>query len=247
MAESLFDQNNTDEIQFEEGRDYLSEQVGEGRKYKDNQELAKGNIHANHTINILKTRMDQLRSDFMKERETSLAQTSLQELNAKLEALQASLTATPPANQDEKLGIKPEEFSSLFSQNLALAKEEEKSEANYRMVKNRLAEQFGKNSPAVLQDKSNKLGLSPQFVENLARTSPDAFFNTFEMNQVQNDNNFQAPPRSSMRTDFTPNVAKRTYSYYESLRQKDPNAYYDPKIANQMMDDAFRYGEAFYD
>lgn len=247
MADSLFDQNTDTELQLDAEKDYFSELVGEGKKYKNQNELAKANLHGTNAIEILKRRMDELRTDFTKERETSLAQTSLQELNNKMEALQASLNARQPQAEDEKLGIRPDEFKSLFSTEYKQLEQERKESANIQMVQNKLKEKYGNNYAQLLREKSNSLGLDDNFVETLAKKSPDAFFNTLGLNQSQSNDNFQAPPRSSMRTDFAPNAGKRTYAYYEDLRKKNPNAYYDPKIANQMMDDAFRYGEAFYD
>jgi hypothetical protein len=93
----------------------------------------------------------------------------------------------------------------------------------------------------------NSLELSIEDINSLARKSPTAFFNTLGLNQAQADN-LLSPPRSSMSTGFTPNTKeKRTWSYYQNLKKTNPKLYFDPKIANQMHDDAIALGQEFQD
>jgi hypothetical protein len=77
--------------------------------------------------------------------------------------------------------------------------------------------------------------------------SPKAFFSTMGLNDSPSISQFQAPPRTERSDHFLPNTSKRTWSYYEKLRQEKPEVYYDRKTLLQLDKDSQALGEAFFD
>lgn len=256
MTDSLFDQNdNNTEIQFDENKDYFGELVGEGKKFRDPQTLAKAKAQSDHYIKTLERRQDEMRQELIRKTEEANAQAKLQELIDRLEKPQKDDTTSsdnPNANADNtnQPSFDPNKIQSLVSESIVQYENTKKQRENMNVVQEKLKEQLGPNFQSVLQEKINSLGLSIDDVNNLAKKSPNAFFNTLGLTQTSpQDNGFMAPPRSNQRgTAFAPTGrTKRNESYYAELKKSDPKAYFDHKTTIQMEKDALELGEAFFD
>lgn len=245
---SLFDQNDDTTPQLDQSKNYLEDLVGEGKKFKSNEELARGKAEADLYIETLNRRSDQLREDYLKLREEATAQAKLQDL---IDRLENRTTPQPPVEPPERQptpSFDMTKLPSLIREESIKLETERKSDANFKSVQAKLKEQFGNNAQAVLQDRMNTLELSVEDINSLARKSPTAFYNTLGLNNQQPTESLLAPPRSSNNVGFQPRgETKRTWSYYENMRKSNPKIYYDSKIANQMHDDQVRLGEAFQD
>lgn len=244
---SLFDQND-DTPQLDQSKNYLEELVGEGKKFKTIEDLARGKAESDLYIQTVNRRSDELREDYLKLREEATAQAKLQELIDRLDNSQnRQPPQTPVENLQREPSFDPTKLPSLIREELVKSKLEDKQSTNFSEVQKKLKEQFGNNYQTVLQDKMNNLDLTLEDINSLARKSPTAFFNTLGLNQTTQQN-LMSPPRSSQSSGFSPKTnEKRTWSYYENLRKADPKLYYDPKIANQMHDDAIALGNEFQD
>lgn len=249
---SLFDQND-DTPQLDQSKNYLAELVGEGKKFKTNEELARGKAEADLYIQTVNKRADQLRDDYLQLREQLNARDSEETAQAKFEELLAryEVNRTPPQLPVETPERKPTPFDpskldSLIEEKLLKTEANRKAQTNFTEVQKKLKEQLGSNYQSILQDKMNELDLTTEDINALARKSPTAFFNTLQLNQQTE--NILGAPRSNQRSGFNPKTPeRRTWSYYENLRKANPKIYYDPKIANQMHDDALALGTEFQD
>lgn len=252
MTDSLLLPSNEDQIDIDENKNYLEELVGEGRKYKDNEALAKSKIHADKTIEVQNRRMDQLREDFLKERQENIAKAKLQELVDKLTNNKQSLTSneTPQVNEDnEKPAIDMDQIKSLMTNQFQEYEAGKRQRDNLAQVQNKLVEHYGKNYSNALGEQLQNLGMSAKQIDELAKEAPQAAIRMLGLDAKAQQDNFQAPPRSNQRNDsFAPKGAKkRTWSYYQELRKTNPDMYLDRKIANQMAQDAVELGEEFND
>ena len=251
MTQNLLEQTDEDLVTLDENKDYLAELVGPDKKFKSEEDLAKGKYLADSYIQVLEKRLDAITEDYKKAREENMAGPKLQELLDKLEATQKQLTSREPpvSNEDTKAAFKPEDVESLVSSSILKHEQTRKEQENYATVRAKLEEQFGHSYKDVLKKKSNQLGLSDDEVNSMARKNPNLFIKTFDLNEPV-DNKFQAPPRTNLRSDNFAQKAKsenHTWSYYEDLRKKDPMAWLDKKIAVQMEKDAQALGRDFYD
>jgi hypothetical protein len=244
--QTLLDNSNTEPV-LDPSKNYYDQLVGEGRKFLDNESLAKGKYESDIHIRNLELRMDQMREDYLKERDSNAQRAKLEDLIEKLETRATTTTteSTTPANVDSKPRIDPDQLPTLISKEIQSYEVNKGRANNFNAVKAKLIERFGTNYQTSVKDRLDSLGLTAEFADNLAKTSPNAFFNTLGLNEVpQTDNT--APPRSS--TTFRPTgPTKRKYSYYQELRKKDPKAYYDPKIAIEMDRMSQELGDEFFD
>lgn len=250
MTETLL-QSNDDHIEIDENKDYLSELVGDGKKFKDFKDLAKGKYYADRQIEIQNRRIDQLRDDFIKERNDNIAKAKLQEYVDRLQTLQTPPSNdTPPANgNQEKPAINMDEIKSLMSNQIQEYESNKRQQDNFNQVQTKLVERYGKNYSTALGEQLQTLGMTAKQIDDLAKQTPQAAMRILGLDRQPQQENFQSPPHSSQRNDkFAPQGAKkRTWSYYQELKKANPTLYLDRKIANQMVQDAAELGEEFND
>lgn len=246
MPNDLF--AGTGDNQNQDNKDYLAELVGEDKKFKDVQSLARGKYLADQTVEEMKARLDELRADYQSLQQTREAGATLKDLIDQIKTQKPSEgTFTPPA-KDENVQPKTEDIKALIKSGYEELKASETAEQNLNIVQQRLKERYGNNYQTILQEQRENLRLTNDEVNALARRSPEAFFRVMGMNEQKQDNMFQTPPRSATRSDnFSPTNNKRTWTYYQNLKKQDRNLYYSPKIFNQMLKDAEDLGDAFKD
>ncbi len=242
---SLFDPMNTNDS-IDPNKNYLEELIGEDKKFKDAEALARGKLEADLFIERLKREQAELRSDFARLKEEHDAVPRLQELIDRISKQPDANSHQPDANaEDKKPAIDLKEIESLFESKYEERRSKERQDSNYQSVQSKLRERYGENYQNHLKTTMETLGLSQTFVENMAKENPRAFEKIF-MPAVTPEG-FEAPPHSTKRSDpFAPAVKARNWNYYEDLRKKDATLYWSPKMQNQMHADSERLGESFY-
>jgi len=248
MTQDNLLQVNDDHVELDLNKNYLEELVGEGKKFKDVESLAKGKVYADQTVELYKQRLDELREYALKLREENVARARLEELVDQLGQQPRTSNIEPQVKDVNQPMFDPNQLDTLVSEKVAQIEKNRIETNNYNQVRNKLQEQFGTNYANVLRQRTVELGLSDEDVTALAKKSPTAFFRTMGLEQPQRET-YQAPPQSSQRIDnFAPKSGnKRTWSYYEELRKKQPDLYYSSKIGAQMAKDAIELGEDFRD
>lgn len=246
MAESLLDKD--DSLQLDSNKAYLEQLVGEGKKFKTAEDLARGKAESDSFIEIMKARMDELRSDHLRLREEHQASAQLKDL---IDNLQKSKDSdnTRDTTRDNVItpAIKPEDIENLVNQQLNKHQLAQKQESNFRAVQAKLKEKLGEDYSSTYKQRMDDLGLTKEFADDLAKNHPSVFYKTFGLDDVQRQNSFQAPPRSNQRQDnFAPKVERRTYAWYQQQNKMDPRAYLDPKISLQMHDDLMEMGPELF-
>lgn len=232
--------------------DYLAELVGDGKKFKTTQDLARGKLEADNFIETLKAEREQERAEYLRLREDYNARAKLEELINQLETRpkQQLSNEQPPVNDVRKdqpqFGVK--EAESLFSSKFQEYEINKRQTENLNRFKSKLKERFGSNQ-AALNEHIQSLDLSEDDVIALAKKSPTAAIKTLGLEQQEQEQRFQTPPRSSQRSDsFKPKgKVQRTLSYYQELKKTNPKLYSDPQINRQMDLDSQELGEAFFD
>lgn len=250
-SNNLFEQTEDDQIPFDENKDYLDELVGEGKKFKDVSDLAKGKAYSDSYINTLILQRDEMRNEYKKLLEESKSRARLEELLTKIEEKDQQLSSREkeiPMNSNEdkqQPAFDPNQLESLIDSKIQQRELTKKEQENYNTVRDRLQERFGKNYGDVLKEQAESLGLSDEEINLMARKNPNLFFKTFDLTTPQKQD-FQSPPRSEQRSSLAPKTEKRNWNYYLKLKEKDPMAWFDPKIAVQMDKDLQAMGQDFY-
>jgi hypothetical protein len=245
---SLLDKDD-DHIEIDENKDYLSELVGDGKKFKSEKDLARGKYESDLMIETMKRRMDEMREDFLKAQDELKTRASIEEM------LDRIASKGQPDNrddnhmrkEDEKPVLDPAKLDSLFDEKIISWEARKKAEANRKEVESKLREQYGNDYKTVLSKQVNELGLSVEEMDAMAAKSPKAFFRTFGLDRPAGES-YDAPPRSNQRSTFAPDTGeKRTWSFYKKMRQEKPDLYFSAKIHNQMLKDMEVLGDKFKD
>lgn len=214
----------------------------------DKEALIKKAVNADQHITTIERRLDEIRQDFLTEREQNQTKAKLEDLINQYQSKLAS-SEQPIAKEVIEKPFNPEQIKSLIAealpQHISRYEEENKKRTNLETVKEQLTKRFGDNYQNVYKDRLKSVGLSAQQADDLAKTSPEAFLNALGINQQQRET-FTAPPAST--ASFAPTLKKDPkYSDFMKMRKENPKAYYDPKIANLMDKLAQEQGEAFFD
>lgn len=258
MSDNLFEIKEETIPQVDQDKDYWEQLTSEGGKFDKTKyqteddlkkALARSKYEADLTVDLYKKRMDQLRTDYVKLHDQHQAGANLTELIDKLQRGQPTNNAPTLRVEDVKEPQKELNVDEIAQRALAILENktlEDKAKANFNLVQEKLTEQFGNNFQSVVNEHRESLGLSVEDVNSLAKKSPAAFFKVMGFDQ-QREASFQAPPQSSQRSSFSPRVDRRTWSWYQDLKRKDPKTYHSIKTTNQMAKDYEQLGESFED
>lgn len=236
-----------DQPVIDDSKSYYPELVGEGKRYKDNEALAKKAVHADATIEILKRQLDTMREDYTAQAAELNSRAQLQDVLDQLKRTETPY-APPEAPEKQQPAFDPEQVRKMIQDSIQESETSKIHRANEQSFREKLVEKYGQNFQVRLQEQMDNLGLSKELVQSLARTNPNVLVKTLGLDQQTQPDSFQAPPRSDRRSDsFAPSAQKRTWSYYQNLRKENPNLYNSPKINLQMIEDYKALGDAFED
>lgn len=236
----LFDTTNQQDLpQIPENP--LEALVGDGKKFKTVEELAKAKWESDNYIKTLEKGRDELREDYLKALEAAQTGPQVKEL---LDQLKADMTQQqipakiPDANDATAPTLDPTKIDELVSNKLREYEETKKAQENYNQVEAKLRETYGNNYRDVFQQKVREMGLSMDWAKQTAFTYPQVLFKTLGLDDAPAAP-FQAPPTSRQRTDnFAPQTNKRDWDYYEKMRVSNPKAYWEPKTQVQLHQDS---------
>lgn len=249
MTNNLLTQDDDNIPVIDEAKDYLTEFVGEGKRYTDTKALAKAKAHADAHIALLEKKLDTVTADYAKAREDNVAGAKLQDLLNKLETQSAlaSRELNPNSNEETKPTMSVDQIESLVSTKIQQTEQQRRETENWNKVKATLSEKLGSNYKNVLREKSEALGLTDDEVNAMARKNPGLFIKTFDLNEQKQEEQFQSPPKG-INTGFAPKGREvRKWSYYRNLQKENPMAWNDKSIRIQMEKDAQALGKDFYD
>lgn len=227
-----------------EPKSYAEELVGESKKFKDIESLAKGKYESDRFIELQNKRFDELRDQYATVLEESKAKAKLEDLIEEYKSLAS--TAPPQGKEVTQPATKPDDIRKLVSEEVTTLRRQDQERINLDSVQAKLKEQLGDNYSSVVRERIRNIGLSEQDFHDWARKSPTAVLNAIGVNENTKQETFQAPPQTT-RTFKPVTEQKRTWSYYQELKKNNPKVYYDKSIMNQMLEDAERLGPQFED
>ena len=211
-------------------KDYYSELVGEGLKYKDKEALGRSRVEADLHIARIEDEQKRLRAELATriDYETFLDQLKSSSLNG-----QGNPPADPP--KDQNTSLTTEAIERLLEQKMKQRETEQTAEQNFNLVDKKLSESWGPHYAQRLKQQAQELGVSEQFIKNVAAANPKALYRLVGLEEKgSKDNNFQAPPKNEFSFSGTPSTTKRGDSYYENIRKSDPKLFFSAKVQNEI-------------
>ena len=238
------EQTATEEQTTQTTESFVTQLVGEGKKFKTIEELAKGKVEAdNHIGNITKT-LDELRAELAKQ---DYAKSLLEQMNkgSETKAEQPPSNIPSPSNT-ENTTQSASDIEALVEKALTEKERNRTVAQNIAVVGEEMEKQFGDKAAQILKSKSQELGMSMDRLKEIAAESPTAFFQLVGVSASRKPQVSTAPQSSVRSEGFNSNSQDRDFSYYQTLRKENRSLYYSPKVQNMMIQDRSRLGERFY-
>lgn len=216
--------------------------VGEGKKYKSPEDVAKAVVEKDRFIERLKSEQEELRKELSTRPVVDRSQEILDRLeNLNREAVTERPPITPEPERIDK-GLSLDDVEKVLIDRERRAR----SEANILFVKEKLKEAFGDKYGQALKSIAEKNNLSEKALNDLAAQSPQLILNLAA--QPSHKESMFVPPENSGNPSFTPSAGgAKPLSYYNQLRATDRNKYFSQTVQQQMYKDGMTLKEAFYD
>lgn len=213
--------------------------VGEGKKYRDNDAAAKAMIEKDRFI-------EQLQREQSEARALITQQNKSQEILDRLEALRKPTAEDVSVQKDvervvESKGLTIEDVDKLMADREA----SRRRASNVELVKQEMVKAHGSNYPSVLNSLAAKLGVTSEYIENMAGTAPQALL---QLVKAEKPSQGFTPPTSHSPGVFQPTGGgPQKRSFYKKIMDTDHDRYFSPAVQNQMYKDAMVLKEEFRD
>lgn len=124
-----------------------------------------------------------------------------------------------------------EEIAKMVQETLQQERIQTSFQRNIDEVAKVLENQWGPGYRALMSEKARELGVSQEYLANLAGESPKAFLAAVGATTRQPNQNGVAPPRTNTNSNFDNSTSgdKREWSYYQKMRKENPDLYWAPK------------------
>ena len=236
--------------EIDPNKDFFSELVGEGKKFKTPQELARAKAESDAFIERLKNENSGLRDELK-------TRTTLEEVMTKLTQTQRQ---DPPSSQNNHNGededskttaITPEQIAKLVDEKVSQRESMRQAEANVAFVSNELKKAFGDSYVNRLQTEAQALGMSKEEVNRMAAQAPKALLRLLGADKApevrpQAPDVFTPPSSRVQSQSAHTGATERTKAFYDAMKKQDANRYWSKEIQSQMHRDAVRLGEKFF-
>lgn len=223
-------------------KDYLTELVGEGKKFADVAALAKGKAQSDAFITQLQSELKELREDLAK-------RTTVEQFVDQLASRQPASTQVAPQheeNDDNENPLTEADIRRLAREAYVEDQTRRTQEQNFAKAQALLAAEFGQNYVPALQARARELGVSEDFLNSIAAQSPEALIKLVSKSETPVSNS-HAPPRTNLNNQ-RPNedVGLKNQAYYDKMRQTDPKRYHSYEVTVERHRQAQRLGESFF-
>lgn len=249
---ALFENESANTPVVDPNHDWLSEYVGEGKKFKDVTDLAKGKAFSDLHIARLEKEAAELRAELQTRIKLEEFMDRMNSTNTQGASGQATQTAGTGTNDGTATNpaLSPDEIEKVVEQKLQAKEAALRTQQNLAMTKEKLYEAFGENFAAELEARVNALGLSKELVNSLAKTEPKALFAMLGITNQQKSQQdlFASAPRSTVNSAGLGMAApaEKTFKDYEKLRRQNPAQYWSTQVQAEIHRQAQKLGERFY-
>lgn len=213
-------------------KDYFAELVGPEAKFKTPQDLARGKVESDLFIEQLKRENAEMRNDLS-------TRIKYEEFLDRVERAKLSNEGNQPNEEQQgqqKSAMSPEELEQLLDRKFREREARSTATQNLTEVQNKLRETLGPNYALKVREQAQALGLSTEFLNNLAATQPKAFYRMLDIDTSKGTSPSVSPPKTSVNTEgFVPSTGTaRGKSYFDEILKKDRLVYFTPKVQNEI-------------
>jgi len=237
--------NDTQQTQTKES--FVDHLVGDGKKFKDIEALAKGKLEADRHIGEITKTLDELRAELAKQ---DYAKNLLEQMSKGSETgAEQPTPVTTSSSNTENTTQSASDFEALVEKVITAKEKSKTASQNISVVGEEMQKQYGDKTADVLKAKSLELNMSLDRLKEIAAESPTAFFQLIGVKKMgeKTSTSTGVTTQSTIRSEnFNSYSQDRTFEYYQKLRKENRSLYYSPKIQNTMLQDRERLGDRFY-
>lgn len=213
-------QTDPDEIPaLDPNKVYKDELVGEGKKFKDEEALARAKVESDRYIAQLLREQEEMRQALNK-------RINEEEFLTKLETLSKGKSPDPqdpPVNDGtQTTAITPEAVEEIIARREA----ENQRKTNLATAIAKLQETFGDDYKRHVQAQAKALGVGTDFLTDAAAKNPQAFYRLIGLDQQTKSDAFSPPPRSSVQQSTSSNPNAKNYGHFKRLRSEKGDGWY---------------------
>lgn len=229
----VFTSNDADQVKLED-------LVGEGKKYKDVNELAKAKAHADSFIEQLKREKEEAVSELATRAAVEEAIKKLQGTNANGGTSTPTGTTTSQTQTTEhKATLTLEDVDKLLEDR----QRKQRADSNLAVANEAIVKYAGtaEKGREFLATKAKELGIPADKLAEIGKDSPAALLRILgveagKTTPITTDVRKTAVLQTSADKPFDLE-APMTKADYDKLRREDPTTYFSPKIQNKLMKD----------
>lgn len=231
---------------IEEGK-YRETLVGEGKKFKDDEALARGKWESDNHIARLEAELAEARGEIHKR---ITIEEALAEIKASAKQAPSSPEAhqpgeqVPPTNANKQLT--QEELDAFLEAKLNKRQEQEVAVRNIEQVKRELSRVWGPQARSHLETKLRELEVTQEYADSLAARSPKALLKLLGVEGAPTSAapSDLAPPRGSISAPT--GGTNKTWSFYQKMLRDNPKQYHSKQTQLEIYKQAQAMGADFY-
>ena len=216
--------------------DQLAQLIGEGKKYSTVQDALNSLPHAQNHIQKLEEENGTLRQKADQSKTIDDVINSIKEQSQNLD--------------DKTVTIDENEVARKAAELISAKQEKSIKEANMKSATDKLVEQYGDMDKAkkALNDKAQELGLSVEYMQEIAQRSPNAFLKYFDVKPNTGNQNPSSTPDGGVNSQAlnmgtTVEGSHKWYVEQMKAKGKDGKAWLmSPEVQKKMIEDATRLG-----
>jgi hypothetical protein len=224
----------TNDVQ-EQVKSYLAELVGDGKKFKNEEALAKGKAESDVYIEQLKSELAGLREDLAKNQENK-TQNTLEEIKQQLlNNRQAEQLQTPEAEEKTTPELSRDDIQELVDNAITQRETQQTVTQNIDQTNKALLSRFGTAEKAAeaARERLDELGISNEDFKSMASKSPTAAMALFGAGSNQSP----APTitQSTINTESrSMGEPKNVKEQFDELRRSNPTKYWTHEVQNEI-------------
>lgn len=219
--------------------DIFSSLVGEDKKFKTPEDLAKGKLESDQFIEQLQRETKELREELGR-RPTK-------------EELLDTIRASQKDDQGNQTGLDEEAVRTLINKQVTEYDSQKAAAKNIETAANKMIELYGQKAGEITYNKAQELGVSVDYLKDLSARSPQAFYNVMGINASSQKDTSNKNLESNTNTEtfkpggggHNPPSSPKTWSEFETLRKENPKLYFSPKVQNEIFKMRKEKGEEF--
>ena len=230
--------------------------VGEGKKFKDIEALAKGKVLSDSFIEQLKEENRRMRDEKARLEAEMQSKTRLEEFMRELKNKGSSEMNSgvnqPDENPNDSKSVEVD-YNAIVAKTLAEIEQRKRAEdaqTAISKVVNAAQKTYGSTWKEDLKKLGAEIGMDPETMDVWAKRNPDAvvkLITTAAPNRAEPTKDLSPTINSSGFNTQSP-VGLRNYAYYNKIKAKDPVAFRNNKeLQIQMHKDAQKLGDKFFE